>query len=261
LSDNFYDSTLLTLQVMKDRGHDFSSFGSAKDARFSVVNSKEKYDRMDPKKQDILNMDYSSYYGNMNQSVDPSIITNNTGLDQSTKDRFLKANEGTGLTPDIVEKLTQQAPIRETNPMLAALTSDPNKDLFSGIGMNYQQQKMSSYEEDEMMKNIQGQNLNQFMSGGEMNSQVRPGGGASELVTLFENGGSHNQNSLGGIPQGVGANGKPNLVEEGETKWNDYIFSNSIDMDGNFTGEDGKKNNVFKKNKSKNTFNIENFKL
>ena len=261
LSDNFYDSTLLTLQVMKDRGHDFSGFGNAKDARFSVVNPGQNYDKMDAKKQAILDNDYSSYYGNMNQSVDPSIITNNTGLDQSTKDRFLKTNEATGLTPDIVEKLTQQAPIRETNPMLAAFTSDPNKDLFSGIGMNYQKQKMSSYEEDEMMKNIQGQNQNQFMSGGEMNSQVRPGGGASELVTLFENGGSHSQNSLGGIPQGVGANGKPNLVEEGETKWNDYIFSNSIDMDGNFTGEDGKKTNVFKKNKEKNSFNIENFKL
>ena len=26
LADNFYDSTLLTLQVMKDRGHDFSGF-------------------------------------------------------------------------------------------------------------------------------------------------------------------------------------------------------------------------------------------
>jgi hypothetical protein len=261
LANNFYDSTLLSLQVMKNRGHDFSSFGNAKDARFSVVNPGQDYDKMDEKKKAILDNDYSSYYGNMNQSVDPSIITNNTGLDQSTKDRFLKANEGTGLTPDIVDKLTQQAPIRETNPMLSALTSDPNKDLFSGIGMNYQQQNMSSYEEDEMMKNIQGQNQNQFMSGGEMNSQVRPGGGASELVTLFENGGSHSQNSLGGIPQGVGANGKPNLVEEGETKWNDYIFSNSIDMDGNFTGEDGNKTNVFKKKKEKNSFNIENFKL
>ena len=69
--------------------------------------------------------------------------------------------------------------------------------------------------------------------------------GADQLVTLFENGGSHEQNPIGGIPQGVGANGKTNLVEEGETKWNDYIFSNSFSLDGTYTGSDGVVTNVF----------------
>lgn len=82
---------------------------------------------------------------------------------------------------------------------------------------------------------------NSFKKGGQMDGLS----GAEKLVTMFEGGGSHEQNPNGGIPQGVGANGKPNLVEEGETKWNDYIFSNAIDMDGNFTGEDGNKINVF----------------
>ena len=54
--------------------------------------------------------------------------------------------------------------------------------------------------------------------------------GANELVTMFEAGGTHEQNPIGGIPQGIGSNGKPNLVEEGETKWNDYIFSNRIKL-------------------------------
>jgi hypothetical protein len=106
--------------------------------------------------------------------------------------------------------------------------------------------------------NIHNQASNSYDKGGDLNSQVNAGEGVSELVTMFENGGSHEQNSLGGIPQGLGANGKQNLVEEGETKWNDYVFSNSIDMDGNFTGEDGKKNNVFK---NKNLFNIDKFKI
>lgn len=57
---------------------------------------------------------------------------------------------------------------------------------------------------------------------------------ASSLVTKFEGGGTHEENSLGGIPQGVNKNGQVNLVEEGETKWNDYIFSNSITLDGKF---------------------------
>ena len=85
---------------------------------------------------------------------------------------------------------------------------------------------------------------NDFRQGGHMNSSK---GDASNMLTLFENGGSHEENSLGGIPQGIGPNGKPNLVEQGETKWQDYIFSNAFDMDGNYTGEEGKKVNVFKK--------------
>jgi hypothetical protein len=72
-------------------------------------------------------------------------------------------------------------------------------------------------------------------------------GDASEEVVKFENGGTHEENSLGGIPQGTGANGKPNLVEEGETKWNDYIFSNAIDTSGNFTSPEGSRSNVFEK--------------
>lgn len=42
-------------------------------------------------------------------------------------------------------------------------------------------------------------------------------------LTEFNEGGTHEENPLGGIPQGQG-----NLVEEGETKYNDYIFSNSL---------------------------------
>lgn len=41
----------------------------------------------------------------------------------------------------------------------------------------------------------------------------------------FKNGGSHEENPFGGIPQGYNENGDLNLVEQGETKWNDYIFS------------------------------------
>lgn len=83
---------------------------------------------------------------------------------------------------------------------------------------------------------------NKFKEGGQMSGQV---GGLNELVTIFENGGTHEENSLGGIPQGVGNNGKINLVEEGETKWNDYIFSNAFSLDGTYTGKDGNSMNIF----------------
>lgn len=54
------------------------------------------------------------------------------------------------------------------------------------------------------------------------------GGHFDNGVTQFNTGGSHSENPFGGIMQGIGENGEPNLVEEGEVKWNDYIFSDRI---------------------------------
>ena len=47
-------------------------------------------------------------------------------------------------------------------------------------------------------------------------------------LTEFNTSGTHEENPQGGIQQGTGANGQPNLVEEGETKHEDYIFSDRL---------------------------------
>lgn len=47
-------------------------------------------------------------------------------------------------------------------------------------------------------------------------------------LTLVGNGGTHEQNPLEGVPMGVDAEGIPNLVEEGEVIFNDYVFSNRL---------------------------------
>lgn len=57
------------------------------------------------------------------------------------------------------------------------------------------------------------------------------GGNFSNGVNKFNTGGSHEENPLGGIMQGIGENGEPNLVEENEVKWNDYIFSDRLYVD------------------------------
>lgn len=54
------------------------------------------------------------------------------------------------------------------------------------------------------------------------------GGDFSNGVTTFGNGGSHEENPYGGILQGFDSEGIPNLVEEGEVKYNNYIFSNRL---------------------------------
>ena len=49
----------------------------------------------------------------------------------------------------------------------------------------------------------------------------------SSLVK-FNTGGTHEENPYDGIPQGIAPDGLPNLVEEGEVKYNDYIFSDRL---------------------------------
>ena len=57
------------------------------------------------------------------------------------------------------------------------------------------------------------------------------GGGITPRLTEFNEGGSHESNENGGVAQGVNSqNGQPNLVEQGETKFKDYIFSDRLTM-------------------------------
>lgn len=54
------------------------------------------------------------------------------------------------------------------------------------------------------------------------------GGDFSNGVTFINSGGTHEQNPFEGVPMGVAPDGKPNLVEEGEVLYNDYVFSNRL---------------------------------
>lgn len=47
-------------------------------------------------------------------------------------------------------------------------------------------------------------------------------------VNFIGNGGTHEQNPHQGVPMGIAPDGKPNLVEEGEVEFNNYIFSNRL---------------------------------
>ena len=47
-------------------------------------------------------------------------------------------------------------------------------------------------------------------------------------LIFIDNGGTHESNPYEGIPISMDREGKPNLVEEGEVIWNDYVFSNRL---------------------------------
>ena len=54
------------------------------------------------------------------------------------------------------------------------------------------------------------------------------GGNFSNGVTIIGNGGTHEENPMEGVPMGIADDGTPNLVEQGEVKFNNYIFSNRL---------------------------------
>lgn len=61
--------------------------------------------------------------------------------------------------------------------------------------------------------------------GGDLNTY---GGTYNGGLEYINNGSTHENNILGGVPMGYDRDGIPNLVEENETIWNDYVFSNRL---------------------------------
>ena len=68
---------------------------------------------------------------------------------------------------------------------------------------------------------------NQKAFGGDLQSH---GATWDNGFTYIGNGGSHEENPHEGVQIGVDPQGVPNLVEEGEVLWNDFVFSKRINM-------------------------------
>ena len=49
-------------------------------------------------------------------------------------------------------------------------------------------------------------------------------------ITIIGNGGTHEENPMEGVQMGMDAQGVPNLVEEGEVIFDDYVFSDRMDV-------------------------------
>lgn len=65
--------------------------------------------------------------------------------------------------------------------------------------------------------------------GGDLNTH---GADFTNGQIIVGNGGTHEENPMEGVPMGMDAEGTPNLVEQGEVIFNDYVFSNRLFADG-----------------------------
>ena len=67
-----------------------------------------------------------------------------------------------------------------------------------------------------------------WANGGQMTSADVPNG-----MQYYANGGSHEENPYGGIQVGTDQQGNANLVEKGEFRWHDFVFSDRVNVDAN----------------------------
>jgi hypothetical protein len=91
--------------------------------------------------------------------------------------------------------------------------------------LNYGTQRVSNLNYKRGMANY----LNNAAMGGPLFTH---GSDFSDDLTRVDAGGSHESNPLGGVPAGIDPQGVPNLVEEGETIWDngdeEYVFSKRL---------------------------------
>lgn len=82
---------------------------------------------------------------------------------------------------------------------------------------------------DNMYEDLYG---NVAAYGGNLNMDIpnyqTHGGDFSNGIIKINEGGTHEENPNGGVLMGVDSRGVPNLVEEGEVIYNDYVFSNRL---------------------------------
>lgn len=115
-----------------------------------------------------------------------------------------------------------------------------NSDKRKAINLNRTYRNNFLDAQNDVLQNIRT-STNNMMNNQRLTNTYAGGGQMQDVgfqnVEVFNNGGTHEENPNNGIPQGIGANGQPNLVEEGEVKWNDFIFSNRIKPDRNVLGQ------------------------
>lgn len=70
----------------------------------------------------------------------------------------------------------------------------------------------------------------QFKLGGDITNNIPGTQESNQGLISFNEGGTHEENPLGGIPQNTNPDGSKNTVEEGETKHQNYVFSDTLQI-------------------------------
>ena len=121
------------------------------------------------------------------------------------------------------------------------ILSDKAENLFnklkkeSDIANTWISKSLINNKENIGLENLQNMELNYAADGGKLNKLKHQHGGIfSNGVIVIGNGGTHEENPFEGVQVGVDPQGIPNMVEEGEVIWEDYVFSNRLKVPESF---------------------------
>lgn len=145
-------------------------------------------------------------------------IIGNTATSMLGSNSFLEAGVRGGITlaGGIFGALAGNAKAQKRAAELNSLAEENNKLYLNNFA------NAASNTQNKMFNNSL---LNIAAYGGPL---FNHGGDWSNGLIFINEGGLHSENPLGGVPVGVDQEGTPNLVEEGEIIWNDYVFSNRL---------------------------------
>ena len=121
---------------------------------------------------------------------------------------------------------------------------DPNYILFGMNDGGQDPQDIMSYKGGIVLPEITVTPRNSYINNSYDNTHIimkRKKAFGGDLLThgaewdnglrVIGNGGTHEENPMEGVPMGMDAEGNPNLVEQGEVIFNDYVFSNRLFAD------------------------------
>lgn len=98
-------------------------------------------------------------------------------------------------------------------------------NTFTGLTENANRQTTLNFNnaaDNANRNNIYNLLASTYADGGKLNNNFTNG------VTTINNGGTHEENKYEGVQMGIAPDGIPNLVEEGEVIFNDYVYSNRL---------------------------------
>lgn len=153
------------------------------------------------------------------------------------KEKHIKKVLGTDtISPQIMRGLVDlsyqiKGDIAKKYPLLLEVVKEGNLNkIKEEAKVHYTPKGKTKPIEDTRRNKFREDNFWYYELGGPINTH---GGVFDNGVTIVGNGGTHEENPLEGVQMGVDEQGIPNLVEEGEVIFNDYVFSNRIEAPKN----------------------------
>lgn len=148
------------------------------------------------------------------------------------KEKHIKKVLGTDtISPQIMRGLVDlsyqiKGDIAKKYPLLLEAVKEGNLNKIKEEAKVYYTPKGKTKPiEDTRRNKFREDNFWYYELGGPINTH---GGVFDNGVTIVGNGGTHEENPLEGVQMGVDEQGIPNLVEEGEVIFNNYVFSNRM---------------------------------